>query len=274
MGPLMLIGGHEEPTGEILESFARTVGDEAAIALVTTATEDPEGAYRRYRESFTRLGCAEVWHIATLERADCSDPQGARRLREAGGIFFTGGDQLRITSLFGGTAFEDALRAASAHGAVVGGTSAGASAMSATMLVGGAEDASARRSTVTLCPGLGLLRDAVVDQHFAQRGRINRLLAALSQNPGTLGLGIDENTAVMIFPEGRLRVLGSGTVTVLDARPAGVINASEADAEAPLAFGPVALWVLPQGATFDLAHRQVLHTHVADGDNSQALATR
>lgn len=273
-GTLLLIGGHEEPRGEILARFSDLSGGSREIALVTLATAEPLAAFRRYRESFKELGATAVHHLDARTREDCADPEGLRLLEGVGGIFFTGGDQLRITSMLGGTPYEAALRRAHLRGAAIGGTSAGASAMSSAMLVGGDDEESARRGTVRMCPGLGLLQDAVVDQHFAQRGRINRLLAALAQNPGTLGIGIDEDTAVLFHGGDEMEVLGSGTVTVLDARGAYVGDASEAAVDAPLRFGPVALWVLPEGSLFDLARRVEAHNRTGAGQYSEVPASR
>lgn len=258
MGPLLLIGGHEEPHGDVLEAFARAIGHGGRVAVVTAATEDPHAAAGRYREAFQRLGLGDVSHIAAQDREDCARRETVQAIEQADGIFFTGGDQLRITSLIGGTPAENALRAAHGRGAVIGGTSAGASAMTDTMLVGGADEEAARRGSIRMCPGLGLLRRAVVDQHFSQRGRLNRLVAVLAQNPGVLGIGIDENTAVLIEEE-RLSVLGSGAVTILDASGASLVEASERDVEKPLALGATALWVLREGSLYDLARRTALH---------------
>lgn len=260
MGPLLLIGGHEEPRGDVLEAFAAAAGEGGRIALLTAATTEPEAALRRYRETFARLGMGEVAHVAAQHRSDCALREAADAVARADGVFFTGGDQLRITSLVGGTAVEAALRAALARGAVVGGTSAGASAMTDTMIVGGHDEEAARRASIRMCPGLGLLRAAVVDQHFAQRGRINRLVSALAQNPGVLGIGLDENTAILVRDEKRLEVLGDGTVTILDGRGADLVEASELDVERPVALGPAALWVLRRGHAFDLSRRTALHT--------------
>ena len=249
-------------------------GGSREIALVTLATEQPTAAFERYRDSFRDLGVKALHHVDAHTREDCADPQGLEVLEQVGGIFFTGGDQLRITSVLGGTPYEEALWRAHLRGAAIGGTSAGASAMSATMLVGGADEESAARGTVRMCPGLGLLRDAVVDQHFAQRGRINRLLAALAQNPGTLGIGIDEDTAVLVHGLEQMEVLGSGTATVLDARGAYVGDASEAAVDAPVRLGPVALWVLPQGSSFDLVRRRATHNRPQAGEHSAVPVSR
>ncbi len=274
MGPLLLIGGHEAPRGAALEAFATLAGKGGRIALLTAATEDPDAALRRYRETFGRLGLGEVLHISAQGRSDCAQREAAQAVEDADGIFFTGGDQLRITSLVGGTPVEAAIHAARSRGAVVGGTSAGASAMTDTMLVGGQDEEAARRASIRMCPGLGLLRAAVVDQHFAQRGRINRLIAALAQNPGILGIGIDENTAILVRDGTRLEVLGEGTVTILDGRGTEVVEASEQDVDRPVALGSVALWVLRQGYAFDLDRRMPPHTPSLAGKTSAVPVLR
>ncbi len=268
MGPLLLIGGHEEPRGAALEAFAAAAGKGGRIALLTAATENPQVALRRYREVFARLGLGEVLHVGAEDRSDCAQREAAQIVQGADGIFFTGGDQLRITSLIGGTPVEEAIHAARSRGAVVGGTSAGASAMTDTMIVGGHDEQAARRASIRMCPGLGLLRAAVVDQHFAQRGRINRLIAALAQNPGVLGIGIDEDTAILVQGGEHLDVLGSGTVTILDGRGADLVEASERDVDRPVTLGGASLFVLRQGYGFDLARRAALHTPRCAGKTS------
>lgn len=267
-GPLYLIGGHEKPRGVVLQRFAQEVGGHGRVALVTAATVDPEAAYWHYLESFSELGVAGVDPIAIGERRDASRADYLEAVAASGGIFFTGGDQLRITSLVGGTALEQAIAGARLRGTPVGGTSAGASAMSATMLVGGEDEATARLETVRMCPGLGYLSGAVVDQHFAQRGRINRLLAALSEHPGMLGIGIDEDTAIRVDPSGVLEVLGSRTVTVLDAHEAEITNASDAGERGPLTLGPVHLNVLSAGFGYQMRERRVLHGRPGRGNTS------
>jgi cyanophycinase len=146
--------------------------------------------------------------------------------------------------------------------------------MTDTMLVGGQDEEAARRASIRMCPGLGLLRAAVVDQHFAQRGRINRLIAALAQNPGILGIGIDENTAILVRDGTRLEVLGEGTVTILDGRGTEVVEASEQDVDRPVALGSVALWVLRQGYAFDLDRRMPPHTPSLAGKTSAVPVLR
>ncbi len=257
----MVVGGHEDHSGprRILREFVRLAGGERArVAVVATAAGDPEATAEAYARGFSGLGAA-AQGLCVADRRQASDPVAVTVLDEATGIFFTGGDQLRITAVLGGSECERALRRASADGAVIAGTSAGASAMSSTMIVGGRSDTSPRREIVRMSPGLGLLPELVIDQHFAQRGRISRLIAALSQNPGLLGVGVDEDTAFVVGDDDVLRVVGSATVTVLDARGVRLTSASEADLDQPLTLTGVLLHVLADGYGFDLRARQPRH---------------
>ena len=258
-GQVLVIGGHENHDGrrKILRAFVRAArGREARLAVITTASGVPDRTGEEYRDEFSTLGVEQciVHHLA--DRRAAGEPRIAQALALATGIFFTGGDQLRITSLLGGTRAEQAIRHAYQRGAVIAGTSAGASAMSANMIVGGMSDVSARREIVRMAPGLGYLPDLVIDQHFAQRGRLSRLLAILSQNPALLGVGVDEDTAFVVGHDRMLRVLGTNTVTVLDGRSIRLSTASEADLEQPLTLTHVTLHVLSDGHVFDLERRE------------------
>lgn len=217
----MLIGGAEDKEGEcfILREFVRLAGGERAnIVVITTATRLPGEVGEAYRRVFLRLGAGEVWPVHLDSQEKAGDLRHAAILQRATGIFFTGGDQLRITRILGKTLFEHALEVASLGGVVIGGTSAGAAAMGEIMITGGRGGRSPGKNTVKMAPGLGLISGVVIDQHFAQRGRIGRLLAAVASHPHVLGIGIDEDTAIAVSPGGRFTVLGSGTVTVVDGR--------------------------------------------------------
>lgn len=258
-GEVLVVGGHEDHRGarDILREFVRLAGGGVArIAVVATAAGDPGPVAQGYVDAFSRLGAGRCRALHIVRREDASDPDVADALSDASGIFFTGGDQLRITAVLGGTRAEQALVRAHRGGAVVAGTSAGASAMSSTMIVGGRSDASPRREVVRMSPGLGLLPELVIDQHFAQRGRLSRLLAALGQNPGLLGVGVDEDTAFVVGADGMLRVVGSATVTILDGRGVRLSSASEADLDQSLTLTGVLLHVLSDGYRFDLATRR------------------
>jgi cyanophycinase len=230
--------------------------------VMTTATEKPEQTGSQYREVFSRLGleCIDVLHINTREEANSSSL--ADVIDRASGIFFTGGDQLRITSILGGSIIGQALQSAYLRGVVIAGTSAGASAMSDTMIVEGDSSSSPKRCTLKMAPGLGLIKETVIDQHFAQRGRIGRLLCAVAQNPYVLGIGIDEDSAIIVRENGLFEVIGSQTVTVVDGKTIRYSNVSESDPDQPLSLTNVTVHILSKGYEFDLTKRQSIKDQI------------
>ncbi|MGE5654519.1 MAG: cyanophycinase [Bacillota bacterium] len=257
-GTLVIIGGAEDKDGQavILRRFLELAGgNKARIAVITTATEEPDIVGQDYDRIFTRLGAHEVMHLDISTRRSAKSPGHCKMLSEVTGIFFTGGDQVRITSILGGTAVEETIRERLNHGVVVAGTSAGASAMSDTMIVGGNGEDAPKQDTVRMAPGLSLLRGVAVDQHFAQRGRINRLLSVVAQHPYVLGLGIDEDTAVVVTGGRRLEVVGSSMVTVIDGRGMTFSNVSESKPNQPLALFDVKVHTIPTGHGYDLQER-------------------
>lgn len=258
-GHLLIIGGAEDKEREcrILRRFVELAGGRnAAIAVVTAATESQDEVGEQYRELFTRLGGGEIRVLHVANRGQANDKGNLAMVETATGVYFTGGDQLRITSVVGGTALDDELKKVSRRGAVIAGTSAGASVMSDTMIVAGIGQEEPKQSTLRMAPGLGLMNQVVIDQHFAQRGRIGRLLGAIAQNPYILGIGIDEDTAIEVSTSGVFTVVGSGCVTVLDGRRIVLSDISDASADQPLALSDVTLHMLPAGYTFDLNSRR------------------
>lgn len=258
-GNLVIIGGHEDKTGNctILRRLVTLAGGREAVLLVlTTASQEGEATGRDYHDVFTRLGAAQVMITHVRSRWEADDPGQVRLAQAATGVFFTGGDQLRITATLGGTALGAALQECYEAGVVVAGTSAGASAMSGTMILGGPEDDAPKKCTTAMAPGLGLLEEVVIDQHFAQRGRLGRLLSAVAQNPYVIGLGIDEDTAVVVRPDACFEVIGSRTVTVADGSRLMHSNASDSRPDDPLALLGVLLHTLPSGYGYDLRRRQ------------------
>ncbi len=256
-GRLVIIGGAEDKERgcTILREVVELAGGRSARLLVlTVATHHPELVGNEYRRTFEQLGAAEVGVLDVATRLQADDHMLARMLADATGIFFTGGDQLRITSIIGGTEFYHQLHHAYRQGIVIAGTSAGASVMSSTMIVEGPGEEQPRPLASRLAPGFGLVPDVVIDQHFAQRGRLGRLLAAIAQNPYVLGIGIDENTAMLVHGQ-EFSVIGAGTVTILDGRHVTISNTSEASPADALALADVRLHVLPTGYRFDLRSR-------------------
>lgn len=262
-GRLLVIGGNEEKDGEcrILRSFVEMAGArDARLVILTTATELPEEVGEEYQGIFERLGAGEVRVLHAETRREASDRSLAETVREASGIFLTGGDQLRLTSILGGSEADRSILAAFRGGAIVAGTSAGASAMAGTMIVSGDSADTATRSTVSMAQGMSLVADVVIDQHFAQRGRMNRLLASVAQNPHLLGIGIDEDTAVLVMPDGRCEVIGSQSVTILDGRQIRQTNVSDSSSREPLAITNLVMHVLPEGYGYDLVRHTPYRT--------------
>jgi cyanophycinase len=262
-GPLIAIGGAEDKVRErtILRYFLEVAGgSDASVVVLATASEVPEAAGERYADLFYALNAdsVEVLRIATREDALVAGAEAHDLLEYATGLFITGGGQLRLSSLLGGTQVAAAIQARHAAGMLVAGTSAGAAFLSRHMIALGDTGATPRRRLVHLAPGLGLAPDLVIDQHFRRRDRLGRLLTALSYNPGLLGVGIDEDTAAVIDSEGILRVLGAGAVTVVDSRDMRYTDSHAAHRGQPLAMLGVKLDVLSSGCRYDI-ERRVAH---------------
>ncbi|GAA2867121.1 cyanophycinase [Actinoplanes cyaneus] len=248
---LMIIGGAAGPA--LLVRFVELAGAASArIVVIATASETPESTEAHYVATFTGLGAGSVRALRLTTRTQANAPEATAVLREATGVFFTGGDQQRITAVLGGTATDSLLQELVAGGAVVlGGTSAGAAIMSATMIVGG-DEPGVTAAAVRTGPGLEFLPGVLIDQHFAQRGRLNRLLSAVARYPHELGLGIDEDTAILTDGD-RFEVLGTGAVTVVDAGAATEIRVPSGG---PIAMAGALIHVLPAGHTFHLTGRR------------------
>lgn len=262
-GSLLVIGGNEEKEGacRILSAFVELAGaGSARIVILTTATELPEEVGGQYRAIFERLGAKSVRVLHAETREEASSKELSSAIGSASGIFLTGGDQLRLTSILGGSEADRSILRAFHSGTIVAGTSAGASAMASTMIVSGDSADTATRSTVNMAQGMSLVEDVVIDQHFAQRGRMNRLLSSVAQNPHLLGIGIDEDTAILVSPSGRCEVIGSQSVTILDGRQIRQTNVSDSRSREPLAITNLVMHVLPEGFGYDLVHHTPYRT--------------
>lgn len=257
-GTLVIIGGNEDKQGEckILREVIRLGGGtEARVLVITVATELPIEVGMDYVEVFKRLGARDVRTFDVSDRRSANRDSAVEMIRDATCIFFTGGDQMRITKLLGGTRIDAVLHDALGGGTVLAGTSAGASMMSSTMIVDGEPQTNPRISVVQMAPGMEFLDGVVIDQHFAQRGRLGRLLSAVSQYPHHLGLGIDEDTAIVV--EGQaFRVLGRGAVSVVDAGAMTHSNLDRVRYDEALALCGVKLHILPEGYGFHLRTRE------------------
>lgn len=253
-GKLIIIGGAEDKKDrcEILrEVVGLSGGKESRIVVMTTATEKPVEVGNMYISIFKKLGVKDVKVVNIDSREDKEINYARDVLENCSCVFFTGGDQLRITSILGGSGIDKLLKQLHSRGTLIVGTSAGASVMSQTMIVEGNDEDSPRKCTIKMAPGLGLLKDVIIDQHFAQRGRIGRLLAAIAQNPNNLGIGIDEDTAIIV-EKNKFRVIGSNAVTVVEGRELKHSNVSESSPNEILALTNVILHILPSGYGYDL----------------------
>jgi cyanophycinase len=270
-GQLVIIGGAEDKEGDcqILREFVRRAGGtKAHVVIITAATELPREVGENYIRVFERLGAEEARIIDTETRKDASSSTALEAIASATGIFFTGGDQARITSILKDTEIDAAIHKRYSEGAVIGGTSAGAAVMPDVMIVEGDSETNARVETVKMGPGMGFLPGVVIDQHFSQRGRLGRLISALLIQPAVLGFGIDENTAMVVTGD-QLEVIGQGCVTVVDESEATHSNIDDILRDEPLAICGAKLHILPHGYKFDLKNRKpILENHPLSNDAS------
>lgn len=219
-GHLLVIGGAEDKYNErrILRKFLELAGgDDAEVLIVPVASDFPEFAADVYTQAFRNLGVTSPRVLRATSRQDVVQVDAGKLLDGITGIFMTGGDQMRLVSVLGGTKIAEKMRRMVREtGIVMAGTSAGAAAMSTSMIVRGEATSHPHKNAVKLSPGLGLLKNIIIDQHFTERGRISRLITAVSYNPYNLGIGIDENTAIILNGNGVLEVFGEGSATIVD----------------------------------------------------------
>ena len=235
-GWIVPIGGAEQKLNDprILQRFVQLCGGgDADIVVIPTASQLADTG-SRYEQVFSQLGARRVTAMDFDTRRDADENNRLARLEQASGIFFTGGNQLRLSTMLGGTSVAKLIRTRNAHGVHVGGTSAGASILSEHMIAFGKEGGSPTAGSVRLAPGLGLTNRFVIDQHFRERDRLGRLLAALAYNPFAVGIGLDEDTAAFIRPDNTLEVEGSGTVTVVDASELQFSSMDQAGEDSPV----------------------------------------
>jgi cyanophycinase len=255
---LLIIGGHEDKTNEqvILKKLVQELNGKKLI-ISTIATNDPGKSWEEYAKIFRNLGVKNVEHLEMKRRMEAKSEVNAKMVKGAGGIFFTGGDQLRFTSEFGGTPVCSAVQEFYESGGFIAGTSAGASVMSDSMIVAGSNAASPKiEDLARMSPGLGLIHYMIIDQHFAQRGRMGRLLAAVGMNPKFLGIGIDENTSIFVVGDKCLEVIGEGAVYIVDGDGITSTNFAEQTPDHTMSILDLKVHVLSEGDFFDLRNRR------------------
>lgn len=258
-GHLLVIGGAEDKYNErrILKKFLELAGGEKAeILIIPVASDFPEFASDVYVQAFRRLGVANPRVLRATSRQDVVGIDHDVLLEGVTGVFITGGDQMRLVSILGGTEFAKKLRhLVTDTDLVLAGTSAGAAGMSVSMIVRGESASHPQRSSVDLSPGLGFLKNIIIDQHFSERGRLSRLITAVSYNPYNLGIGIDENTAIILNKEGVLEVFGEGTVTIVDGSQITYNEIAEVGPTDAFAVCGVTLNILGDGLLYDFFGR-------------------
>ncbi|HEY8677510.1 MAG TPA: cyanophycinase [Candidatus Dormibacteraeota bacterium] len=273
-GPVMVIGGAEDKLGErvILARFVQLAGGATArIGVISTASTLGDAATDLYRQIFSRLGVTNVVGLRPETREEANDPRVVDTLKDVTGIFMTGGNQLRLSSVIGGTKLGAALLEAHGRGVVVAGTSAGASAAATHMMAFGTSGATPKHRMAHVSVGLGLLVNVVVDQHFEQRTRLGRLLAVVAQSPALIGLGLDEDTAAIVDADDVLEVIGRGSVTIVDGSDV-ITDAFHASGHKPMMVSNARLHSLPSGYRFDLRARRVLPLDVSKATRVTTLA--
>jgi cyanophycinase len=257
-GFIVPIGGAEDKDGsaDILRKFIEVSGGKTARIVVIPTASTLEDTGRRYEKLFKKLGADEAKSLPFNSRDDAAKGEWLEYIERANGIFITGGNQLRLTTILGGTAVAKAIRRANARGVTVGGTSAGAAILSEHMIAYGAEGHTPHAGRVTLVPGFGLTNRIMIDQHFRQRDRLGRLLTALAYNPFAVGVGLDEDTAAFIDHTKKLHVVGAGAITVVDAGELSHSSIADTKEGKPVCMTNVRLHVLIDGGTFDLETRR------------------
>ena len=272
---LFIIGGAEDRVGKavVLRRFVRLAGGRRSrIVIIPTASSFQDEVVEAYTEVFTRLGAQHLSVVNPEDRQEAHDPQAVGLIDQATGIFMSGGSQLKLSQRLPGTPLGEAIHRAHDRGAVVGGTSAGASIMSQFMISMGDEGITPRQRNSQLSAGLGLIEGVIIDQHFGQRARYGRLLSMVAGSPHLIGIGIDEDTAIEVVDRSVFTVHGAGAVFVLDCR-ASVSDAPEARRGAPMMVSGAVVHSLPAGATFDLREVRLLDFVEKHPDVAVALAS-
>lgn len=257
---LIAIGGGEfSEAKDIIETFLGLLESktEPIVTIMTVATGEPTDAAGKYTRLFRRLGIKHINTIDVSQRDDAFDTKAIKKIEQADAIFFTGGDQLNVTSLLGGSPLHNAFYERIHSGVIVVGTSAGATMMSNSMIISGRRDNAPMIGGVEIAPGMDLVSGTMIDTHFSQRGRHGRLLTAVAHYPQDLGIGIDERTAIMIR-KGELEVIGEGVVTIMDGSKMHHSNLPYRHEDEPLAMFEMVIHVLPKGYKYDLKQRTPL----------------
>lgn len=259
-GRLVAIGGAEDKSADLhilRRVFAHACGSDE-VTVIATASGIPEQVLPAYEEAFSRIGASHVHAMDIRERKDAADEERVRLIQQSGAIFFTGGDQLRLTNVFGGSPVLEAIRERFRAGAVVAGTSAGAMALPTTMIYNGEAADALHKGEVKMTSGLGFAEGVIIDSHFLERGRFTRLMEVGATNPEHLGVGLGEDAAVVIHPNRLLEAVGSGHVIIVDSRDLARSNVADLAQGEAVAIENVIMHALIDGHGFDIDNRRYL----------------
>lgn len=256
---VLIIGGAEDKLNEryILRKFVEmSGGKDSSILIVPVPSDFPIATATLYSGIFNKIGVKEVKVLEANSSKDFLNLNSKEVLQGITGVFLTGGDQMRLSSILGGTNFISELKHCIKNGTVLAGSSAGAAGFSSTMIVRGEPTVQPLKDSIRLCPGLGILQNIIIDQHFTQRARINRLITAVSYNPSNLGIGIDENTAIHIRKDGIIEILGTGTVTIVDGSKISYNTIADVEESEPFSVVGLNIDILSRGVRYDLNNRK------------------
>lgn len=241
---------------EVIEEFVTPLKKSAnpRVIVMTVATNEPDAAAAKYKDLFRKYGIKQIDTINISERDDAFDDGALKKLDKSDALFFTGGDQLNVTSLMGGTPLHQAIRYRVQQGFLIAGTSAGAAMMSNSMITSGRGDRAPRVGAVEIAPGMDLLPETIIDTHFSQRGRYGRLLTAIAHYPQDIGIGIDERTAIVVRGK-QFKVVGDGSVTVIDGSKMRHCDLPYRSKDESIGMIGLDIHVLPAGYKYNLATR-------------------
>jgi cyanophycinase len=232
-------------------------GSEQRVEVITTASSIPDEVADNYLSAFAKLGCENVGHLRIRDREDAAKPEYLQRLKDCSCIMFSGGNQLRLSSIFGGTDFLDILKQRYRDERfVIAGTSAGAMAMSNTMIYEGNAATAHLKGEVKITTGLGLMQNVIIDTHFDKRGRFNRLAQAVAAQPGAIGIGLGEDTGIVVSEGRELKAIGSGSVVIIDGKNIEYNNIADIQLGAPISVENIILHIMSQGDVYNLETRQ------------------
>jgi cyanophycinase len=247
-------GGGQHP--DILEAFFDSIKTkrEASVAVMTVASNEVEGMRADYNAMFRKHNVKHVSVIDIFSREDAHNPSALKKIENADAIYFTGGDQLNVTSLFGGSPLDNLLHEKVREGVVIAGTSAGAAMMASSMIKNGKGDRSPWVGAVETSSGLDLIENTVIDTHFAERGRYGRLLTALAHHPHIIGIGLDEATAIVVKGK-KFKVVGKGSVTIMCGAWMSHVDLVYRAHGEPISIFDIRVHILAPGYSYDLKTR-------------------